>query len=69
MLILSQSQSKNYFKKLHSYSYTEGCGCCSNSVTYQIKDNRILSISSGEHQGQYYFNVTIVAKIKKVRSN
>ena len=69
MLILSKSQAKNYFKKLKPYSYDEGCGCCYQCIHYSIKDNRILRSSEGKYQGNSYYNVTIVAKIKKDRSN
>ena len=69
MLILSQSQAKNYFSKLQPSNSNEGCGCCSSSTDYKIKGNRILSISSGEQAGNRYFNVSIIAKIKRVKSN
>ena len=69
MLILSKSQSKNYFKKLQSSHYNEGCGCCFSSTHYEIKDNKILRLSSGEHIGYRFLNVSVVAKIKKARSN
>jgi len=65
MLMLSQSQAKNYFKKLHSSYNHEGCGCCSCMQEYEIKGNKILSISSGESAGHRYFNVSVIAKIKK----
>lgn len=65
MLMLSKSQARNYFKKLHSSSDDEGCGCCSSRQDYEIKGNRILSILSGENQGYRYFKVTVRAKIKK----
>jgi hypothetical protein len=69
MLILSQSQAKNYFKKLQSSYHNEGCGCCSSQKNYEIKGNRILNILSGESQGHRYYNVSIIAKIKKAGSN
>ena len=69
MLILSPSQAKNYFKKLQDSFRDEGCGCCHSSITHEIKGNRILNISSGEHQGGRYFEVYVIAKIKRVRSN
>ena len=69
MLILSKSQAKNYFKKLTPSFHCEGCGCCSNQEDYKIKGNRILNISSGESQGHRYYNVSIIAKIKKAKSN
>jgi hypothetical protein len=69
MLILSPSQAKNYFKKLQPSQYSEGCGCCHSESTYEIKSNRILYISSGESAGHRYFNVSVIAKIKKDRSN
>tara|TARA_R110000868_G_scaffold268789_1_gene527981 strand:+ start:51 stop:260 length:210 start_codon:yes stop_codon:yes gene_type:complete len=69
MLILSQSQAKNYFKKLLPTYHSEGCGCCNSSTDYEIKGSRILYISSGEYQGTRFFNVSVLAKIKKVRSN
>jgi len=69
MLILSQSQAKNYFKKLHSYSSREGCGCCSSYIDYVIKNNRILCLSLHEYAGNRTFKVSIIAKIKKARSN
>lgn len=65
MLVLSKSQAKNYFKKLQPHSSNDGCGCCHSSTHYVIKGNRILCISHGEYQGNRYFNVSIVAKIKK----
>ena len=65
MLMLSKSQARNYFKKLHSSSDDEGCGCCSSRQDYEIKGNRILCISDGENQGYRYFKVTVIAKIKK----
>jgi len=69
MLILSQSQAKNYFNKLQPSQYYEGCGCCHSESTYEIKGNRILYISSGESAGHRYFNVSVIAKIKKAGSN
>jgi hypothetical protein len=69
MLILSKSQAKNYYKKLKPSYYSEGCGCCNGHITYEIRNNRILCISSGEHQGTSYLDVTVKAKIRKVRSN
>jgi len=69
MLILTESQAKNYYNKLHSFCNIEGCGCCSSNIHYEIKNRRILQISSGYRQGYSYFNVTVIAKIKKVRSN
>lgn len=69
MLVLSNSQAKNYYKKLRPNYYNEGCGCCSRQVTYVIKDKRILAISSGENAGYRYFNVSVIAIIKKARSN
>lgn len=69
MLILSQSQAKNYFSKLQPSNSNEGCGCCSSSNNYEIKGNRILYISQGEAQGNRYFNVSIIAKIKRAKSN
>jgi hypothetical protein len=65
MLILSKSQARNYFKKLYSSSNDEGCGCCSSRQDYEIKGNRILSISQGENQGYRYFKVSVRAKIRK----
>lgn len=65
MLVLSQSQAKNYFKKLQPSYHNEGCGCCWSQDDYEIKGNRILHISSGEHIGYRYFKVSIRAKIKK----
>jgi len=65
MLMLSQSQAKNYFKKLQPSFHKEGCGCCHTESNYEIKDNKILSISSGASAGHRYFNVSVIAKIKK----
>lgn len=67
MLMLSQSQAKNYFKKLKSSSYDEECGCCNYTINYQIKGNRILQYMSGLQHGSSYCQITILAKIKKVR--
>lgn len=69
MLILTQSQAKNYFNKLHNCSHNEGCGCCYSTQEYVIENRRILKHNYGEHQGTIYHNVTVIAKIKKARSN
>lgn len=69
MLILSLSQSKNYFKKLQSSSHSEGCGCCHSTTNYRVDGNKILQEHYGENQGYIFFNVTVIAKIKGVRSN
>lgn len=69
MLVLSQSQAKNYFKKLQPYSSRESCGCCSSDITYVIKGNRILSLALNEYAGYRNFAVSVIAKIKKAGSN
>ena len=69
MLILTQSQAKNYMSKSKSYGYNEGCGCCYSTTSYEIKGDRILRNNYGEHQGTHFFEVTVIAKIKKVKSN
>lgn len=71
MLILSQSQAKNYFSKLHNHQNNEGCGCCFSNITHKIDKKKILRLSYGEHQGHSYFNVKVIAKIKNkgVRNN
>lgn len=68
MLILSQSQAKNYFKKLQSSYHNEGCGCCWSQYDYEIKGNRILHISSGESKGHRYYYVSVKAVIKKMKA-
>lgn len=65
MLMLSPSQAKNYFSKLESHHHNDGCGCCYNSTDYVIDKNRILCKISGENKGNYYNNVSVIAKIKK----
>jgi hypothetical protein len=65
MLVLSRSQAKNYFKKLIPSFHNEGCDCCSSRTDYEIKGNRILCISSGEHMGSRHFSVKILAKVKQ----
>lgn len=69
MLILTKSQAKNYFNKLNSYSNHEGCGCCHSTTSYEINNRRILKNNYGEHQGYSFYDVTVIAKIKKARSN
>lgn len=69
MLILSQSQAKNYFKKLIPNSNNDDCGCCNNATNYEIKGNRILNIYSGESKGYRFFKVTVIAKIKRLGGN
>ena len=65
MLVLSQSQAKNYLKKLKPYYHNEGCGCCSSSVNYKINNKRIIQINSGESQGNHYNIYKVIAIIKK----
>lgn len=65
MLILSESQARNYFKKLIPDYHNEDCGCCTHSTRYEIKNKRILEISYGTDKGYSYFNVTVIAIIKK----
>ena len=69
MLILSQSQAKNYFSKFSGHSNNEGCGCCHSTTSYEINNRRILRNNYGESQGYSFYNVTVIAKIKKARSN
>jgi hypothetical protein len=67
MLILSQSQAKNYLTKLHPFSNNEGCGCCHNSTYYIINNRRIIQISSGENVGNHYTIYNVIAIIKKMK--
>lgn len=65
MLILSKSQSKNYFKKLVPTNHSEDCGCCYSNIRYEIKNRRILEIYFEEYNGSCYFKVTVIAIIKR----
>jgi len=68
MLVLSQSQAKNYFKKLQSSYHNEGCGCCHSSTDYIINNRRIIQINSGENVGNHYYIFHVIAVIKKMKA-
>ena len=67
MLVLSQSQAKNYLTKLYSSYHNEGCGCCYSSTNYIINNRRIIQISSGASIGNHYSIYKVIAVIKKMK--
>lgn len=59
------AQADNYVNRTKDYSYDEGCGCCYNRIYTVIKKDRVLSIHSGSHRGEYYDYTTVIGRIKK----
>lgn len=61
----TRSQAKNYIKRnnRYNYSHSEGCGCCYQYCSIFIDGNKVVTSSSGQHQGACYASATVIGRI------
>jgi hypothetical protein len=65
----THSQVLNYLKrhkKLEYYHY-EGCGCCWETRVLHFNGRRITMHETGEQQGRYYNDITVLGLLRKRR--
>ena len=59
------SQASNYIKRQRSHYHSDGCGCCWNSTSYSINNDKVIQIDSGESMGYFYIDIHVLGRVKK----
>lgn len=66
----TKKQAENYLKRHPDYSFTNGCGCCGDEMSYSIKRNKVIYFHLNRYVGVVTTNCVVIGKIKqKVESS